>query len=264
MECKVYEFAKIDKKEKRCLRKAYYQKQWFDILISYIFILMSSSKVFFSFRNGALWVLVWYICSLLLSCYTYVNQIEYNVGRKRAKHYSKKHPNCIMQKSVGFSPEIGGWTLLGSQFLCALPLTIGLGMFAFIYQNFYYETYMMEYKDFCIGLALDTYVLVFFLIYFTGFWSEMRHIHGAKNKVKAFLVAFPGSKCKNIVVHLAAVIICVFALRHYLLNEFSGLFNGVARNVIGIVYILYMILPKEEIKEYFRKMNKKKSKQERS
>lgn len=89
MECKVYEFAKIDKKEKRCLRKAYYQKQRFDILISYIFILMSSSKVFFSFRNGALWVLVWYTCSLLLSCYTYVNQIEYNVGRKRARHYSK-------------------------------------------------------------------------------------------------------------------------------------------------------------------------------
>ena len=87
---------------------------------------MSSSKVFFSFRNGALWVLVWYTCSLLLSCYTYVNQIEYNVGRKRARHYSKKHPNCILQKSVGFSPEIGGWTLLGSQFLCVLPLTIVL------------------------------------------------------------------------------------------------------------------------------------------
>lgn len=122
---------------------------------------------------------------------------------------------------------------------------------------------MMEYKDFCIGLALDTYFLVFFLIYFTGFWSKMRYIHGAKNKVKAFLAAFPGSKCKNIVVHLAAIVICVFALRYYLLNEFSGLFNGAARNVIGIVYILYMIFPKEEIKEYFREMNKKKSKQER-
>ncbi len=49
------------------------------------------------------------------------------------------------------------------QFLCALPLTIGLGIFAFVYQSFFYETYMMKYKDFCIGLALDTYVLVFFL-----------------------------------------------------------------------------------------------------
>lgn len=50
MECKVYEFAKIDKKEKRNLRKAYYWKQWFDILISYIFILISSSKPFFRLK----------------------------------------------------------------------------------------------------------------------------------------------------------------------------------------------------------------------
>lgn len=35
---------------------------------------------------------------------------------------------------------------------------------------------MMKYKDFCIGLALDTYFLVFFLIYFNGFWSELRDI----------------------------------------------------------------------------------------
>ena len=263
MECKIYEFAKINKKEKRSLRKAYYRKQWFDILISYIFIVMSSSQVFFSIKNGALWVLVWYTCSLLLSCYTYVNQIEYNVGRKRAKHYSKKHPNCTLQKSVGFSPEIGGWTLLGSQFLCALPLTIGLGTFALIYGSFFNETYMMEYKDFCIGLALDTYVLVFFLIYFTGFWGELRYIHGVKNKVKAFFVTFPGSKSKNIVVHLVAILICVFALRHYLLKEFSGLFSEVARKVIGIVYILYMVLPKEEIQEYFREISKKKSKKRR-
>lgn len=263
MECKVYKFAKIDKKEKRNLRKEYYRKQWFDILISYIFILMSSSKPFFSFKNGALWVLVWYTCSLSLSCYTYVNQIEYNDGRKRAKHYSKKHPNCTLQKSVGFSPEIGGWTLLGDQFLCVLPLTIGLAIFAFVYRTFFYETYMMEYKDFCIGLALDTYVLVFFLIYFTGFWSELRYIHGVNNKVKAFLVTFHDSKCKNIVVHLGAIVICVFALRHYLLNEFSGLFNEVARKVIGILYILYMIIPKLEIKKYFREISKKKSKKRR-
>ena len=126
MECKVYEFAHISKKEKRKLRKAYYRKQWFDISISYLFILMSSGKAFLSLKNGALWVLVWYTCSLLLSCYAYVNQIEYNVGRKRAKHYSKKHPNCTLQKSVRFSPEIGVWNLLAIQFLCVLPLTIGL------------------------------------------------------------------------------------------------------------------------------------------
>ncbi len=263
MECKVYEFAKIDKKEKRCLQKAYYRKQRFDILISYIFILMSSSKVFFSFRNGALWVLAWYTCSLLLSCYAYVNQIEYNVGRKRAKHYSKKHPNCTLQKSVGFDPEIGGWTLLGSQFICALFLAFGLGVFSFVYQSVFYEAYMMEYKDFCVGLALDTYVLVFFLIYFTGFWSEMRYIHGVKNKVEAFLAAFPGSKCKNIVLHLAAGVICLFALKHYLLNEFSGLFNEVARKVIGIVYILYMIIPKKEIWEYVCGISKTKLKKRR-
>ena len=256
MECKVYKFAHISKKEKRKLRKAYYRKQWFDISISYLFILMSSGKAFLSLKNGALWVLVWYTCSLLLSCYAYVNQIEYNLGKKRAKHYSKKHPNCTLQKSVRFSPEIGGWNLLAIQFLCALPLTIGLGIFAFVYQSFFYETYMMKYKDFCIGLALDTYVLVFFLIYFNGFWSELRDIHGVKNKINAFLVTFPGSKCKNIIVHLAAIVICVFALRHYLLNEFSGLFNEVVRKVIGIVYILYMILPMKEIKDYFREISK--------
>ena len=85
----------------------------------------------------------------------------------------------------------------------------------------------------------------------------MRYIHGVKNKVNAFLVTFPGSKCKNIIVHLAAIVICVFALRHYLLNEFSGLFNEVVRKVIGIVYILYMILPMKEIKDYFCEISKK-------
>lgn len=50
MECKVYKFAHISKKEKRKLRKAYYRKQWFDISISYLFILMSSGKAFLSLK----------------------------------------------------------------------------------------------------------------------------------------------------------------------------------------------------------------------
>jgi hypothetical protein len=134
-----------------------------------------------------------------------------------------------------------------------MPLFVAFLIFAVIYQNFYYEVYMMEYKDFCISLFWDTYVTVVLLIYLNGFWRELRYIHGVKDKIKVFLSAFHGSKFKNIVIQLAAIVICVFAIRYYLLNEFSGLFNEVIRVVIGIVYILYMILPIEEIKAFFAK-----------
>lgn len=64
---KVYEFRGLSKNEKKELKRGYIKNEWMNLLISYVFIILSSSKPFFSSKNGAIFVLVWFSLAILLS-----------------------------------------------------------------------------------------------------------------------------------------------------------------------------------------------------
>ena len=70
---KIYGFAGLSKSKKNELKKDYIECEWKNLLLSYIFIILSSSKPFFSSKNGALFVLIWFTLSILLSVYVHVN-----------------------------------------------------------------------------------------------------------------------------------------------------------------------------------------------
>lgn len=173
----------------------------------------------------------------------YINQFEYNTGIKKANRFSKKHPQLIVEKGKRFSAEIGGWNFITAQFLCALLVRLPLSIFAIMSQSYSFSNYMDKYKDFCVGIFADTYVLVFFTIYYKGFMYDLKLSPGWKNKVSKFLHTFDGTKGKNLFIHVLSVIIIIIicTLMHYFFNEFSGLFSLNTRRIIGFIYILYMI-----------------------
>ena len=65
---KIYEFKGLSKNQKKELTKNYFKSEWKNLLISYIFIILSSSKPLFSSKNGALFVLIWFSYSIVYIC----------------------------------------------------------------------------------------------------------------------------------------------------------------------------------------------------
>ena len=86
----ILDFKGLSKIQKKELKKLYIKTEWKNILISYIFIILSSSKPFFSSSNGAIFVLIWFTLSVVLSITAYVNQSDYLSSTKKAKKYKKK------------------------------------------------------------------------------------------------------------------------------------------------------------------------------
>lgn len=256
MEYKIYEFCKKDKSTRKKHFKTFFRIQDIDFLISYIFIFLSSGKQIFSPTNGAVWVFLWYTLSILTSWYIHINQFEYNTGIKKAIRFSKKHPKYTVEKGKRFSAEIGGWNFISAQFLCAWLVELPLAIFAITSQSYSFSNYMDKYKDFCVGIFADTYVLVFFTIYYRGFMCDLKLVSGWKNKVSYFLHTFDGTKGKNFLIHILSFIIIICAFIYYFFNEFSGLFNLNTRRIIGFIYILYMIDAMSILKELIGKIKK--------
>jgi hypothetical protein len=110
---------------------------------------------------------------------------------------------------------------------------------------------MVKYKDVCIGVFTDTYILVFFGIYYKGIILEAILISTWKKKVGFFSHTFDGSIIRNLFIHIFALAIIVCALIYYFSREFSGLFNPILRRIMGLIYILYMI----DVKTLRKKIN---------
>lgn len=240
MEYRIFEFCKKDQNTRKKHFKTFFRIQGVDFLISYIFIFLSSSKPIFSLMNGAVWVFLWYTLSIIVSWYIHINQFEYNIAIKKSIHFSKKHPNCIVERRKRFSAEMGGWNFIFAQYLCSVLVAFIFAIFAIINSGYSLSNYMYKYKDFCIGIFVDTYILVFFCIYYNGVMRELKSVSGWRNKVSYFFHTFDGTKGKNFLVHVLSLIVITCALLYYFFNEFSGLFNPNARRIMGFIYILYM------------------------
>lgn len=254
MKYKVFDFYKKDKNIRRKCIGRFFKEQWDEIFISYLFILLSSGLPFFALTNGAIWVLVWYTATLLLSMCIFISQYEYNLATKKAVKFAKKHSSYIVKKGYKYSAEIGGWNFFAAQFICLPVLIIMLGGFSIITQFHSLADYLDKYKDFCIGVFADTYVLLFVNIYYKAVILEVKSIYGWKNKVKYFLHTFDKPIILNALVHIGAQVIMIGALYYYFTREFAGLFSPILRRVIGLIYIMYMAI---DVKSVFRKMSSK-------
>lgn len=237
---KIYEFAGLSKSQKNELKKDYIKREWKNLVLSYIFIILSSSKPFFSSKNGAIFVLIWFTLAILLSVSAYVNQSDYLKSKKRAEKYSKKHKNIQVEKGANFSPQIGSWNFIGNQFLVAILFYI-IAIPISIYLQFKnFEIYKEDFMNLIIGISADTYIVAFFNIMLQ---LTIDFIYDcAEDRTILKKTAF-SQKLKDVVVYVGATIILIMAFTHYFNREFEGLFGGMSKKIMGGIYIIFMIFP---------------------
>ncbi|MCR4618751.1 MAG: hypothetical protein K5669_11290 [Lachnospiraceae bacterium] len=228
--------------EKSKLRREYFKVEWKDILISIIFIILSSNENVFSLKNEALYVLIWFIIATLFSLCAYVNQSDCMKSRKRMRNYCRKHNIGNGGKGPSFVPEIGGWTKIAMQLLVAIivyiiavPIALGIQMNDF-------KVYMAEYRSLFIGLMCDTYIVTIYAGIQKATIESIYDINKGRND-KNIILKKRKNVLKNTLTILGAIIILALAFYHYFNSEFEGFFDVVARRIVGGIYILYLIYP---------------------
>lgn len=237
---KIYEFKGLSKRQKNELKKDYIKCEWKNLFVSYIFIILSSSKPFFSSKNGALLVLIWFTLAILLSVYAYVNQSDYLESKKRAKRYSKKHKNIQVQNGINFFPQIGGWNFIEMQILVASLFYI-ISIPISIYMQFKnFEIYKKECMNLIVGIFADTYIVAFFNMILQLIIEFIYDC--AKDRITLNRAAF-NLKLKDVISYVGAVIILIMAFTYYFNREFNGLFGDMGSKIMGGIYIIYMIFP---------------------
>ena len=233
---KVYMFKGYSKEEKRELKKKYIKYEWKNILFSYIFIALSSSKPINSIKNGAIYVAIWFSLAIFLSIMAYINQGDYMKRKKKMRKYHRRHKWVIVEKGSTFFPEIGGWNFLAMQMLVAILIYVILIPISLHLQFKDFANYMSSDKDFFVGIMVDTYILAFCNIILQ---ILIEFIHDCtKDRTNLKKTIFK-EKIKGIV----CSIIFLLAILYYFNNEFAGLFGNVGRRVIGASYIFYMLWP---------------------
>lgn len=237
---KVYEFRGLSKNEKKELKRGYIKNEWMNLLISYVFIILSSSKPFFSSKNGAIFVLVWFSLAILLSVYAYVNQSDYMRRRKRAERYAKKHKNIEVEKGLNFFPEIGGWTFMGMQVLVAILVFFVATPVTFYLQYKNFKIYKKIYMDLITGIFADTYIIAFFNVILQLLIEFIYDCANDKTTLKNIIFTL---KLKNVIGYVGATIILGIAFTYYFYKEFGGLFGDMGRRIIGSIYIIFMLWP---------------------
>lgn len=237
---KIYEFKGISKNQKKKLRKEYIKREWKNLSISYLFIILSSSKPFFSSKNGAIFVLIWFTLAILLSIYTYINQSDYMKSKKQAERYSRRHKNAKVEKGSYFFPEIGGWTFISMQVLVAfLIYFIAIPVSLYLqFKNF--EIYKEVYMKLLIGIFADTYIVAFFNVILQ---TLIEFIYDCANDRTTLKNTMFTLKLKYVICFVGATIILCKAFTYYFNKEFEGLFGDIERKIVGSFYIIFMLKP---------------------
>lgn len=237
---RVYMFKGLSKGRKTELKQNYIKSEWKNILISYVFILLSSSKPFISSKNGAIFVAVWFSLAILLSITAYVNQCDYMESKKKLKRYSKRHKGEEVEKGCTFFPEIGGWHFIGMQMLAAFLVYVIALPISFYLQFKNFAIYKDVYMNLFVGILADTYIVAFYNIILQIFIEFIYDCANDRTTLKKTMLKL---KLQNVIFFVATIIILFMAFVHYFNNEFAGLFGDIARRGVGIVYILFMLWP---------------------
>lgn len=237
---KIYEFKGLSKNQKKELKKDYIKSEWQNLLISYFFIILSSSKPFFSSKNGAIFVLIWFTLAILLSVYAYVSQSDYMNSKKKAERYSKKHKHAEVEKGSNFFPEIGGWTFIGMQVLVAILVYFVVTPVSLYLQFKNFEIYKEVHMKLLIGIFADTYIVAFFNIILQILIEFIYDCANDRTTLKKTIFTL---KLKYVICYVGATIILCIAFTYYFNKEFEGLFGDMVRKIVGGIYIIFMLYP---------------------
>ena len=235
----INEFKGLSKSQKKELKKNYIKSEWKQLLISYFFIILSSSKPFFSSKNGAIFVLIWFTLAILLSVYTYVSQSDYMNSKKKAMKYSKKK-HAKVEKGLIFFPEIGGWTFIGMQVLSAILVYMVAVPVSLYLQFKNLEIYKEVYMKLLIGILADTYIVAFFNVILQILIEFIYDCAYDRTTLKKTVFTL---KLKNVICYVGTIIILCIAFTYYFNKEFEGLFGDMARKIVGSIYIIFMLYP---------------------
>lgn len=237
---KLYDFKGYTKQEKFGKVLEYLKQDWLNILLSYIFIFLSSSLPFFSRSNGAIYVLIWYSIVQILSIYAFVNQSDSAFRRKKAVNYERNH-KTVVKKGYYIKPEIGGWNLVGMSVMCSFFLCAVLSIFSLDKQFRDYDQYMSQDIYFYIGLFADTCIVAFFSL---AYKLIVEFICDYMLNYLSFREKLATLKCSDAIWGVTVTSLALAALIYYFDNEFGGLFEkAIVRRTIGVLYILFMIYP---------------------
>lgn len=218
-----------------------------DIVISIFFIISSSGEPIFSIKNGAVWVLLWYIISLFLlisSCYFNARYNEKGMQKKKwhrrhgfAETMTEKQKNEIKWFRKA-NIELGGWMFLMIKVVTALLLEAIMVGISLMHQFSNYENYMENEKMFFVGISIDTLAITVLGGYYSIIIDAASNTSGMKNKVRAILNVFEGRLIKKIFYHLISLAILGYAVI-YSFNEFS-LYAPI---MLGVLYIMFLAVP---------------------
>lgn len=239
-ESKSMKFEGLNKRRKNELKKDYFKYECKNLLLSYIFIIFSSSTPFFSCENNAIWVLIWFTISVFFTIHIYVNQNDYMVKKKKARKYFRRHKNQQEGTGASYFPHIGGWNFIGMQLLVALLFCVALALISFYLQSKNLESYKIEYMNRFVGIFMDTYIVTFFNIILQFIIAFIYDY--AKDRVTLKNIA-SSLKSKDIAIYAGSIIILIIALTYYFNREFEGLFGDIGRKIMGSIYIIFMIYP---------------------
>jgi len=218
-----------------------------DIVISIFFIISSSSEPIFSIKNGAVWVLLWYIISFLLLILICYFNVMYNEKSKQKKKWHRRHgyDETITEKQKNeikwfkkANIELGGWTFVAAKLVTALLFMSIISAISVMRQSFNYENYMENEKNFFTGLFFDTLAITVVGAYYSISVDEASKTRGMKNKVYAIWNLFKGRLITKIFFLLTFLAILVLTVI-YSFNEFT-LFSPI---LLGISYVVFSFIP---------------------
>lgn len=250
----VFEFKGISKEKKRKLVRKFLQFEWKNIILSYFFIVLSSSRPFISSMNGAIYVAVWYSFAVFLSIKVYIDQSDYIMRKKRGKHYFKKHKEMVEKGSI-FIPQIGGWNAIAMQLLVAIVFYLIEIPISLYLQFKNMDIYQKVYKSLFVGVFADTYIVVFCNGVISMFIDYIYDCVNSRTRLKEKIL---NANLKKIIVFIVLVIVLILAFVYYFNNEFKGLSEdrSIVRRVAGSIYILFMTWPLFKcIKDVTKKYN---------
>lgn len=233
-------FRGLSKSAKKKLIKEYTKNEWRNLSLSYFFIVLSSSKPFFSCKNGAIFVFIWFTLAILSTICVYISQSNYMSQNKKSKKFSKKHKNVKVQIVPDFFPEIGGWTFMAMQFVTAVLVYLVVAPMSLYLQFNNFEMYKEVYRDLLKGILMDTYIVSSFNIILQIFIDFLHDYINNKVGLKKIISM---QNPKSVISYVAALIMLVVAFSYFFSKEFGGLFGYIGRRIMGAIYIVFMLWP---------------------
>ena len=233
-------YKKLGREEKKRIYRKLLKENKNDLIISFFFIILSTSTPVLSIKNTAIWVLLWYLLSFGYTMHRYVSQEAYNKKIKRENHYNKRHKTNKKRKKQ-WKNDTMEWDFLGIKLLNALLFGVIMLIISQIHQWQNYYSYMKNEKDFFSGIWNDIGMVTICTLYYNIIVDAIRNNKDSKCIKKNILSLFGTNIWESMITYIFLAFLCVKTL-YCSFNEFS-IFGNPLNYIWGGIYILVLVKP---------------------